>query len=631
MAKRFLGSVPLQVVSLSAILHSAAVAQSNGTTVTQTPEPSPQGISQSRQPLNLNTIQQSPTLASELTVAQAIARPEVSAQQIPQPGQVPPQEIPQPRPPQPEAPQEPIQLPPIDELLPKDPQTPTPPQESPGDVPDSIFVRRFEVVGSTVFSAKDFEKITQPFTNRNLTFAELLQVRSLITKLYLDKKYITSAAILPPQTLENGVVKIQVIEGSIEDINVVGNRRLNPAYIRSRIGLATQKPLNVDRLLDQLRLLQLDPLISTISADLQAGTRPGTSVLQVTVSEAKTFTVTPSLDNGRSPSVGTFRRQLELAQANLLGLGDSVRANYSNTNGSNGIDLSYTVPLNPRNGTLRLAYGSNRSRIIEGDFDVLDITARSRYYELTFRQPIVQRPTNELAFGLTFSRQESETEIGLDNIGPFKLTAGADEQGRTRISALRFFQDYVQRSDRQVFVARSQFSFGLGLFNATQNADEPDSNFFSWRGQAQWTRLLARDTLLILRGDLQLSDRALVPLEQFGIGGSETVRGYRQDALLTDNGVLFSTEVRFPILRTGGGNGILQITPFLDVGAGWNRGGTNPDTNTLVGAGFGLLFRQGDNFSARLDWGIPLVSIDSERRSLQENGIYFSIRYSPSF
>jgi hemolysin activation/secretion protein len=583
-AKRYLSAPPLLLLSLTTLLSSTAIAQSIDSSITQAP-------------------------------------PRI---------EIPPQDIPQPRPPQPEVPQEPIQLPPVQDLLPQ-PGTSQPPQEIPGNVPDTLFVRRFEVVGSTVFSPEELKKITDPFTNKNLTFAQLLQVRSLITQRYLDRKYVTSVAVLPPQALENGVVKIQIIEGAVAEINVVGNRRLHPAYVRSRVGLATQKPLNVDRLLEQLRLLQLDPLIASISADLQAGTQPGTSVLQVTISEAKTLSIIPSIDNGRSPSVGTFRRQLEVSQANLLGLGDSFRIGYTNTNGSNGVDLSYAIPLNPRNGTLWLAYGSNRSKVIEEPFDVLDITSRSRYYELTYRQPIIQRPTQEFAMGLTFSRQESQTEIGLDDIGPFPLSPGADDEGRTRISALRFFQDYVQRSDRQVFAARSQFSFGLGLFNATQNEGAPDSHFFSWRGQAQWTRLLNRDTLLLVRGDLQLSDRALVPLEQFGIGGSETVRGYRQDALLTDNGFLFSTELRLPILRTGGGTGLLQLTPFVDVGTGWNRGGNNPNPNTLVGAGLGLLWRQNDNLSVRLDWGIPLVSTNSEKRSLQENGIYFSIRYSPSF
>ncbi|MCY6491735.1 ShlB/FhaC/HecB family hemolysin secretion/activation protein [Leptolyngbya sp. GGD] len=539
----------------------------------------------------------------------------------------PPQDLPRPLPPQP-SPPEPTStpLPPPDQLLPGlTPPTPEPPE----NVSDTIQIKQIEIVGSTVFRPQDFAEITRKYVDRRISFAELLQIRTEITELYIKQGYVTSAAVLPPQVLTGGTVKIQIIEGAIASIDVIGTRRLNPAYIRSRIGLVAQKPLNVNRLLEGLRLLQLDPLIASISADLQAGTRPGTSVLQITIAEAKTLTLSPLLDNSRSPSVGSFRRQLEVSQANLLGLGDGLRASYTNTDGSNGIDLSYIVPFNARNGTLRLAYGSNRSRVIEEPFDILEIQARSRYYELTLRQPIVQRPTNEFAIGWTFSRQESQTELGLDNIGPFPLSPGADEQGRTQISALRFFQEYVQRSDRQVFAARSQFSLGLNFLNSTINEQAPDSRFFAWRGQAQWTRLLARDSLFLVRGDMQLADRTLVPLEQIGVGGQETVRGYRQDALLTDNGFLFSTELRLPIFRPR--NGLVQLTPFVDLGTGWNRSGDNPEKNTLVGAGLGLLWRQGENFSARIDFGFPLVSIENEKRTLQENGIYFSIRYSPSF
>jgi hemolysin activation/secretion protein len=103
-------------------------------------------------------------------------------------------------------------------------------------------------------------------------------------------------------------------------------------------------------------------------------------------------------------------------------------------------------------------------------------------------------------------------------------------------SALRFFQEWTKRTSREVLAARSQFSLGIGLLNATINDEPPDSRFFSCGGRFQWVRLLAADTLLLLRGDVQLADRALVPLEQIGLGGQDTIRGYRQDVLLTDNG-----------------------------------------------------------------------------------------------
>ena len=126
---------------------------------------------------------------------------------------------------------------------------------------------------------------------------------------------------------------------------------MNSAYIRSRIGRGAKQPLNRKKLLESLQLLQLNPLIEKLSAELSAGTRPGESFLEITIDESKTFNTQLSLDNGRSPAVGSFRRQIQVSEANLLGLGDSISAGYSNTDGSDAFDVNYTLPINSRNGT----------------------------------------------------------------------------------------------------------------------------------------------------------------------------------------------------------------------------------------------------------------------------------------
>ncbi|MEH2449467.1 MAG: ShlB/FhaC/HecB family hemolysin secretion/activation protein [Nostoc sp.] len=490
-------------------------------------------------------------------------------------------------------------------------------------------VDRIEVVGSTVFKPEQLTAVTAPFVGRKLTFIELLQVKDAITKLYVDHGYVTTGALIVPQTVEAGVIKIQVIEGSLQEIKIIGNKRLHTQYIRDRILLGAKTPLNVPHLLEKLQLLRLDPRIQNLSAELQTGVHPGTNVLQVEIEEANTFKPTATLDNGRSPSVGSFRRGIDLQEANLLGLGDTLSVGYANTDGSNTINLNYTLPINARNGTVFFGFNQGWNHVIEKPFSVLDIQSNTRSYELGYRQPLVQKPTQELAIGLSFSRQESQTELGIDNIGPYKLSPGADANGKTNISALRFFQEYTQRSNQYVFAARSQFSFGVDWFDANVSQDEPDSRFFAWRGQAQWVRQLAPDTLFLARGDFQLAADSLVPLEQFGLGGQLSVRGYRQDALITDNGMLLSAEVRLPIVRASKIGGVLQLTPFIDIGKGWNVKGENPSPSLLVGTGLGLLWTQGNNFSARLDWGIPLTSVEGEKRSLQENGLYFSIGYSP--
>ncbi len=575
------------------------------------------------------------TIGQENSSPASPAAPSFLLTQLPPLPPTPPSEIPpfQPEiPPQPPSrtpiePPAPELLPPPEELLQSPPPTPITPEPVPGKVPESITVDRFEFEGNTAFSDEELAKVTERFTKRPISFAELFQARSAVTQLYIEQGYITSGALIPPQTLEGGVVKIQVVEGGLESINVSGTRRLNPNYVRSRIAVATSKPLNQKRLLEALQLLQLNPLIQNLSAELAAGTQPGLSLLEVRVTEAKTFNTQLALDNNRSPSIGTFQRQVQLTEANLLGLGDGLSVGYNNTEGSNGVDIGYTLPINPRNGTLSFNYGITSSDVIEPPFDRIDIEANSRYYELTLRQPLLQTPTQEFALGLTATRQESKTTL-LDI--PIALSPGADEQGRTRISALRFFQEWTKRTSREVLAARSQFSLGIGLLNATINDEPPDSRFFSWRGQVQWVRLLAADTLLLLRGDVQLADRALVPLEQIGLGGQDTIRGYRQDVLLTDNGALASAELRVPVLRLPKLNTLVQLAPFIDVGTAWNQSGRpDPDPSVLASIGLGLRLQVSRRLTVRLDYGIPLVSVSSSKRTWQENGFYFSIVGNP--
>ncbi len=530
--------------------------------------------------------------------------------------------IPQPRP----------SLPPPEELLQPSPTSPiVPPDTAPADIPQTITVERFEVLGSTVFRADEFTAVTADFTNRPITFRELFEARVAVTQLYVDQGYVTSGAYIPQQTLDQGVVQIQVIEGRLDEINVVGHQRLNPAYVSSRLGLAGAEPMNIDNLLQGLQLLQLDPLIATISAELAAGVQPGTSILNVAITEADAVSSELALSNARSPSVGSFRREAGFTHGNLTGLGDRFSISYANTEGSNSVNLSYTIPVSPNNATLNFGTGLSGSRVVEEPFDILNIESSSRYYELTYRQPIVQTPSEDLALSLTVSRRESESEF-LGNFGtpiPFP-SLGADAEGRIRISALRFTQEWTRRETQAVFALRSQFSFGLGAFGATINDAEPDSQFFSWRGQGQWIRLLAPETLLVLRTDVQLTPDALLAQEQIGLGGQQTVRGYRQDQILTDNGILASAEVRAPILRVPEVNGILHVTPFVDFGMGWNSGAlSDPDPNLLISTGLGLQWQMQNNFFARLDWGIPLTQANSQGNSLQENGLYFSIRFNP--
>ncbi|BAZ31000.1 surface antigen D15 domain-containing protein [Cylindrospermum sp. NIES-4074] len=391
----------------------------------------------------LSSMTSSPLNAQTIETRQPPSGSSVFSQQVSPPRDFPPS-LPNPFPqPQPIEP-----LPPPAELLPPSNPT-TPPEENfPVNTPKTIIVERFEVVGSTVFSPEQLAQATAEFTKKPISLAEVFQARSKITELYIKDGYITSGAYIPPQTIQSGVVKIQVVEGKLEDIQVGyldgSTRRLNPNYVRSRLAIATQPPLNRVRLLEALQLLQLDPLIQNVSAELSTGSRLGASVLQVKVREAKTFQTQVALDNGRSPSVGSFKRRLNVSEANLLGLGDGLSLDYINTDGSNAFEASYTLPVNPRNGTLAFNFGTSSNNVIERPFNILDIQSASRYYELTFRQPILQTPRQEFVLGLTASRRESDASYIEGARLPFP-SLGADEDGSTKVTALRFFQEWTAR------------------------------------------------------------------------------------------------------------------------------------------------------------------------------------------
>src|SRR4028118_13119 len=152
-------------------------------------------------------------------------------------------------------PASPEPLPEAQQLLPPAVGAPAQPAELP-NIPGTIKVDRFEVVGSTVFSKQELDATLKDFVGRPRTFAQLLQARSAVSQLYISKGYITSGALIWPQTLTASVVRILVLEGKLESINVVGTRRLNSNYVRSRLADSTPGPLNEQPMRSAMQLLQ---------------------------------------------------------------------------------------------------------------------------------------------------------------------------------------------------------------------------------------------------------------------------------------------------------------------------------------------------------------------------------------
>ena len=509
------------------------------------------------------------------------------------------------------------------------PITPTPPPTT--DIPDgdvTVPVTQIEVIGSTVFTATDFEPLVSPLEGRDASINELQALAEAITQLYFDQGYLTSRAVLSEQEVTDGTIQIQVIEGTISDIQIEGNQQTNTGYLKRRLALGTGTPAQLGAIEDQLRLLQLNPLFDSVAGTLLPGEGTGETILQVTVDEAKPFNADLSVDNYSPPSIGDVRTGVALSYRNLTGWGDQISVAYSRstTGGSNLYDLGYRIPLNAMEGTLQLRALFSDSTQTQTD---LEIDGYSEFYEVSFRQPLIRTPREEFALSLGFAYREGQTFL-FDS--PFPFGIGPDDNGISRTSVIKFGQDYIKRDLSGAWALQSQFSFGTGLFNATQNAGStPDGQFFSWLGQFQRVQRLGVNNLLIVQGSAQFTPNSLLASEQFVIGGGQSLRGFRQNVRSGDNGFRLSIEDRITVLRDQEtSHPVMQLTPFIDLGYVWNQ--TNnpnvqPTQRFLAGAGLGIILTPTQGLQMKFDYGVPLVDLSDRNNNIQDNGFYFSVNY----
>ncbi|MEA5420684.1 ShlB/FhaC/HecB family hemolysin secretion/activation protein [Spirulina sp. CCNP1310] len=573
------------------------------------------------------------------------------------PSPIPPNTIPLPAPPALEKPSEPLDSPRAQCVV----NTATNPQTLLGPIPTDQTVMTgsehrqtlppLQFVGNRVFSNQELQAVlgADLVGAEEYSFLDLLPLAQKITTHYNEAGYINSYATIPPQVVdERAGLVILVIEGGLGTIHLYSPQggRLGKRYLCDRL-IGAARPLRLSHLLDALRQLQLDPLIGEIQAELVPTARPEQHDLHLTIREAPSFTARFGLDNARPTSIGTYRRQIQLTEGNLLGWGDRLTFLFSQTDGSTNFDGSYSLPLNPQNGRLTFSLGEGKSKVIEPPFDALDLRGESRSWDLTWQQPIpLGRVTTspnltpatqrELALSLSLNHRQSQTSIlGFD----FPLSPGADAQGRLAVSRLSFGQEWTQRGDRDYLQLRSHFSLGLNAFNATINPTGPDSRFFHWQGQGVWLHRFPHQGQLLVNGRLQWSDRPLLGAEQITLGGLGAVRGYRQDLLSQDQGAFFSVEYQHPLIgKFNHPGGIVRIAPFFDWGRVWPASSATGQTGaTLASVGLGLLWTIPQGFDLGLYWGLPLTFQDqgSSQRyrnaTFQENGFHLFLQSTLEF
>lgn len=492
-----------------------------------------------------------------------------------------------------------------------------------------VYVRSVRVAGNTVFAPERIQQVVASYVGREVTSEELQQLRYELTLLYVNAGYINSGVIIPDQQVKDGEIVLQVVEGELTRIDVGDGGSLNPEYIRGRVALGADKPLNINSLRESLQLLQQDPLVRRIDSRLEPGDRPGESVLSVNVEEKSPYVFGLSLNNHRSPSIGSYQADVTAAHRNLTGWGDTLGLRYSMTEGLDDIELSYRYPLTARGLTLELDAQRSDSEVVEEPFNDIDVESESSDYSLGLHYPLRRSLNRSFDFSARLERRKSETFL----LGrPFSFSDGVDD-GVSRVTVLRLIADWVDRRENQVLAFRSTFSVGLDAFGATINKGtldgEPDGQFFAWLGQFQYARRFGENNnQLIVRADMQLSRDPLLPLEQFAVGGASTVRGYRENQLVRDNGVIGSVELRMPVLHDEAGQSTTQLVVFTDIGRAWNEDRATPEPSYISSAGLGLRWDPTPQWHAELYGAVPFRNVDGgDEHDLQDSGIHFLLNY----
>jgi hemolysin activation/secretion protein len=512
------------------------------------------------------------------------------------------------------------------------PSVEVPPPQVPTEVPAhpavTAFIRQIKILGNTVFTDEQLNRVTAPYTNRRLSSEDIEALRIALTLFYVNQGYVNSGAIVPDQKVNEGVLTIQVIEGRLTKIEVEGNSLFQAGFFKDRIQPPPNAPLNIRRLQEQLQILQQDERIDTINANLRPGAKQGDAVLDVKVKEESPFRAYLEVNNYQPVNVGAEAIMLTLQHLSLTGHGDILSFGIGGSSGTwPRIETSYSLPINRHDGTLTFEYRKNDFSVVRAAFQDLDITSKSNAYSITYRQPIYRTVYSEVALGIT--GENINNKNFLDDI-PFSFYPGVQD-GKSVVTAIRTFQEWTYRTAHQFVALRSRLSLGIDALDATTNSHGlPDSRFFSWLFQGRWAfRHQPFNMQTLVRVDAQLTPDSLMPLEQMSIGGRYTVRGYVENQLVRDNGVSASIETRFPIVRNKPWASILDLCAFYDFGHSWNTDFPSPKPRTLDSVGLGLRWELSRPLNSHfhpqfeLYWGIPLRNVDNEGGNVQEHGIHF--------
>jgi hemolysin activation/secretion protein len=477
----------------------------------------------------------------------------------------------------------------------------------------SADVDRYELIGNTLLSPAQVESAISGATGK-LTLADIQKTAQRLQEAYRKAGFGAVVVQVPQQTLDKRVVQLEVIEGKLSQIQVAGIRQLSRANIlRSLPALVLNKTPLLSELDSELLMVNENPA-KALRVVFQPGEKKGQVEALVVVQEQPIERWNMLLDSTGNDDTGNYRLALSYQNANFR-------------------DADYVV------GLRLVTSPSNPSQVA-----ILSTTLRVPMYRQKIfwewsalasntRNAPNQTPAGELRFageGLSvgaraiwtlpsLSEYKQQASIGMESrqyrnsctIGEFG-SAGCGTAAAS-VDVLPLTLGYaVQKAG--AFNASVQWVSNLPVGNAGNDADfdasRPGavSRYNLVRANATGNAAINRDWAFSWRADLQLAGQPLVSAEQFGAGGTYTVRGYPERALSGDSGAMISGELSTAFNHLIGKDDAeqnLRLAWFVDAATVSNQFDTacmaGKTTCTVWGTGAALHWRSGKGTSARID------------------------------
>jgi hemolysin activation/secretion protein len=487
--------------------------------------------------------------------------------------------------------------------------------EVPADSSKSIDLRAVSVAGAHAIPAEQIARTYQPFLGKKVSQADLAAIAAAISDLYRAAGYHLSRAIVPPQDVADGRVRIQVIEGGISEVALKGDGAERFGVRPMLNAVLTERPSRLATLERQLLLINDRPGVRIVDTALEeVGVATGNFRLIVYLKTWQIYT-SFGLDNFGSSAVGPWQSYATGAFNSYLTAGDALVVNLS-TIATDPRELAfgrlaYDVPVGTEGA--RLGVSALYSDVRPGDDRSLYNThIRTDSYEI--RGSIVplqsQRSTLTLTAAAGLS-DVSESDLGgpiyNDHIRTLSLTSDyrmQDPFGGT---------NYLTLTGRQ----------GLDILGASHLNDD----FLSRDGASGrfsvfdlwFTRYqtLSDAWSVKISSASQFASNQLLTSQQFYLGGAAFGRGYGSAEISGDNGIAGSLELRLDQSLNYAYLQAYQLYGFVDSGAAWNVGYNLAEGLSLTSVGTGVRFHLVGDLRADIGVAVPLSyrAPDNQSRS----------------